>query len=151
MLAELETQKNMRVDELHLIQEFENRFRRITGKKCKVIIISFIDALLRKLTLPEILSTVELFRLPTIPSLRSVSRKRELVNLRKIYCLLAKKAGYTATSIGNEIGERDHTTVLYNINTAKHHLKNEVDFQNLYFEVQQKIIELYEDRLNDHV
>src|SRR5581483_6460215 len=97
-------------DEHTLIRDFQSRFKKITGKTCQVLIEDKIDQVLRKMSISEILRTVDHFRLPNVPSLTNSSRKRELVDLRKIGCLLSKRAGYSLATIGYELGERDHTT-----------------------------------------
>lgn len=135
-------------DEQTMLADFEKIFLKKTGKTIKVIAISTLDLVLRKMTVGEILDTVDSFRLPGMPPLRNACRKRELVNLRKIFCLLAKQAGYSLATIGDELGERDHTTVLYNVRAAKIHLEREKDFRDLCYEIQSKILQLYESRLS---
>lgn len=134
-------------EEQELIRLFELNFQRTTGKACRVIVANRIDDLLRRLSIKEILDVVELFNLPGLPSLRSGSRKRELVNLRKIFCHLAKRAGYHLCTIGNELGSRDHTTVIYSIRGATNHLQTEPEFKYLYQAVESKLMILYEGRL----
>lgn len=46
-------------------------------------------------------------------------RKREIVELRCIYCYLAKSMGYSLNDIGKEIGGRDHTTVIHSLKTFR--------------------------------
>jgi chromosomal replication initiation ATPase DnaA len=51
-------------------------------------------------------------------------RDGELVMCRKIYCFISRmKTGYTYKQIGEEIGSRDHTTVIHNINSVKHFIQ----------------------------
>ena len=144
------TDNKVNPDEQLLIRDFQSRFKKITGKTCKIFIEDKVEQVLRKLSVAEILNAVDYFRLPNIPSLSDSSRKRELVDLRKISCLLSKKAGYSLATIGNELGERDHTTVIYNIKAAKKHLDTEEQFRNLYMEIECKILELYESRLDNY-
>lgn len=51
----------------------------------------------------------------TVP-LSSKLRIREIVELRNIYCHLAKQMNFSLKTIGVSIGNRDHTTVIHNLN-----------------------------------
>ena len=50
-------------------------------------------------------------------TLGSNRRYREVVELRNIFCAIARMMKYSTTYIGEYLGHRDHTTVLPNTNT----------------------------------
>jgi chromosomal replication initiation ATPase DnaA len=144
------TEERIDPDEDTLIRDFKFRFQKMTGKACVVIVENKIDQLLRKLTIDDILGVVNRFKLPNMSNIEGISRKRELVDLRKIYSLLAKRAGYSLSTIGQGIGERDHTTIIYNIRKAKDLIDTDSSFKDLYFQVQNDLLREYEDRLKDN-
>lgn len=143
------TEERINQDEETLIRDFKFRFQKITGKACVVIVESKIDLVLRKLTINDILEVVNRFKLPEMPNIEGHCRKRELVDLRKIYSVLCKRAGYSLSAIGQGIGERDHTTIIYNISKAKDLIETDSSFKDLYFQVQNDILKEYEDRLKN--
>lgn len=61
-----------------------------------------------------------------IPDVKGESRKKELVFCRQIFCYLAKKNNPKRTfeSIGQFLGQFDHTTVIYSYNKVKSFIKN---------------------------
>ncbi len=109
-----------------------------------------IDRVLALSNQEEILRAVEHFKPKNMSSIKSRSGKRILVNLRKVYCILAQRAGYHLREMGWFLGGRDHTTILHNIVHGKHHLECEEAFQELFNKVQSHLLELYENRLNDN-
>lgn len=93
------------------------------------------DEQLPILTLEELESCFESLlpkRFGTTLRLGSKNRKRELVELRNIFCALARMMGYTFTDIGKHLGGRDHTTAIHNVNTFKDLIKVDQPFQSKY-------------------
>jgi hypothetical protein len=61
-------------------------------------------------------------------------RSRDLVILRMIFMMMAKDMGYSLVEIGNYT-DRDHSTVIYNINTGYDLLEMDSNFQDLYMKI----------------
>lgn len=71
------------------------------------------------------------------PKFITKTRKRELVVLRMIFMMLAKDMEYSLKTIGQYCGGRDHSTVVYNINSGYDLLETDKDFQKLYISISQ--------------
>lgn len=66
------------------------------------------------------------------------TRKREIVDARHIFCVIARKyMKFTLTSIGNIIGSRDHTTISYSIKK----FEDRVECEDVY---RDKVRRIYE-------
>jgi len=136
-------------EEHEIVVKYKREIEEATGKECIILLVDKIDKLLPLLTQEEIAVVVENYIQSGERNLKVVSRNRELVNLRKIYCLLAQKASYSLREIGAFLNGRDHSTVIHNIEKAKDHLQTEQAFKNLFHWIQKDLINLYEDRLNN--
>lgn len=66
-------------------------------------------------------------------------RKRELVELRNIFCAIARMMKFTTVSIGEFLGGRDHTTVLHNLGTFKNLIETSDAFREKYFTIVNRI------------
>jgi hypothetical protein len=63
------------------------------------------------------------------------NRYREIVELRNIFCSLARQMRYTCTTIGEHLGGRDHTTVLHNLQTFNDLIHTSDTFRAKYLEI----------------
>jgi chromosomal replication initiation ATPase DnaA len=74
---------------------------------------------------------------------QSSSRKKPIVTARHLYCYYAKfSLQRTLTAIGQELGERDHSTALHSIQTVKDLLSVKDDmFITLIARINKKLIE----------
>jgi chromosomal replication initiation ATPase DnaA len=69
----------------------------------------------------------------TVAQIQSKSRKREYVEPRQIYCKLAKKfTEMPFAAIGQTLEGRDHTTVLYSIQTINDLIETEPYLQRRF-------------------
>jgi len=68
-------------------------------------------------------------------NLVAFNRARSLVELRNIFCMIAKKMGYTLKEIGQYLNKRDHTTVIHNINTFNALHATDDRFKNIYLTI----------------
>ncbi len=84
-------------------------------------------------------------------SLKSKKRDRELVDLRKIFCTLAKSMGYTLNQIGKFLGSRDHTTVIHNINMFKSLFETNDAFKSKYYIILRTITEKYGTSIMENI
>lgn len=77
--------------------------------------------------------------LPTVYGKRiflsSHLRVREIVELRQMFCFIARSIGFSLKTIGGFLGNRDHTTVIHNVRT----FHNLIDTDELYREKYNKI------------
>ena len=74
-----------------------------------------------------------------IEDISSRSRKRELVDARKIYCHISKYCvKESLTSIGSKI-DRHHSNVIHLIDECKNLNKNNREFRTKYFKVRSRI------------
>lgn len=67
--------------------------------------------------------------------LSTKARYREIVELRQMFCFIARNMGFSLTAIGQFLGNRDHTTVIHNIKT----FHNIVDTDDIYKEKYNRI------------
>jgi chromosomal replication initiation ATPase DnaA len=65
--------------------------------------------------------------------IKSKSRKRELVEIRQIFCYFCfLQYGYTLKAIGKILGHRDHSTVIHARDNVKNLLTTDKAFKSKY-------------------
>jgi hypothetical protein len=64
--------------------------------------------------------------------LETSSRKREIVELRAIYCFFAKKMGYSLKTIALSVNKSDHTTIIHNLKLFDNLINYSDSFLNKY-------------------
>lgn len=77
--------------------------------------------------------------------LGSTRRYREVVELRNIFCAIARMMKYTCTHIGEYLGQRDHTTVLHNTATFSNLIETSDAFKEKYLKIIKHIKQKYND------
>lgn len=77
-------------------------------------------------------------------TLQCKSRKREVVELRHIFCAIARMMRFTCVSVGEFLGGRDHTTVLHNVHVFNNLLETSELFREKYFLIVTHIKESHE-------
>lgn len=133
-----------------LVTEFKEKFFDKLGYEPIVITRMNIDGskdTLPRLTLEELESCFDPFlpeRFGKPLRLGARCRKRELVELRNIFCALARMMRYTFVDIGKHLGDRDHTTVIHNVSTFHALVAHEEMFQEKYKRILTHIKYLYE-------
>jgi chromosomal replication initiator protein len=140
--------------ERRLIKEFKEKFEDKLGYSPVVLtkVSSVGNSEIPMISLDELSSYFdpylpELFGSPL--SLKSSSRKRELVELRNIFCAIARMMRFTCVSIGEFLGGRDHTTVLHNVGTFNNLIETSESFREKYFQILTHIKESYESSAMD--
>ena len=67
------------------------------------------------------------------------NRKRDIVELRHIFTFLARKLGYSFTSIGEFLGDRDHTTIINNVRMFNNLIETDPKFRKKYNDILEHI------------
>jgi hypothetical protein len=146
--------------ELKLIGEFKRLFHRKMGYEPVVISRNHKEIDPEKkghsdlkpvnlTTLKQLFEEITPFKNGTRMSLDSKKRYREIVQLRMIYCFIAKMMGHSFVRIGKCIS-RDHSTIIHNVNTFKNLMETNPQFIELYREVFQHVkqkLENYDAKL----
>lgn len=84
-------------------------------------------------------------------TLCSKRRHREIVELRHIYCSIARSMRYSLKYIGETLGNRDHTTVMYNVNSFNNLYETSCEFRSKYATILKYIKDKHEPTIMDHV
>jgi hypothetical protein len=110
--------------ETKLVEEFKQKFRTKLGYEPIVITKPTLKTG-NNIPVVSMEELEEIFE-PYLPmkrgkklGIRDVARYRELVELRQIFCVLAREMKYTLVGIGQYLGRRDHTTIIHSITTFK--------------------------------
>jgi hypothetical protein len=141
--------------EKKLIEQFKDSFYEKMGYYPTVItrVQTDMDQYLPMMSLQSLEEFFQPF-LPTkygrIVRLQSKDRYREIVELRSIYCFLARQLGYSLISIGESLGKRDHTTVIHNVSSCKNLLQTCEAFRQKYLTILTYIKEHYESPTMDN-
>ena len=77
-------------------------------------------------------------------------RVREIVELRNMFCYMAKKMGYSLKNIGLVIGDRDHTTVIHNIRSYNNMMETNQTYREKYVNILNYIKKQYESPTLDN-
>lgn len=78
-------------------------------------------------------------------------RYREIVELRHIYCYIARGMKYSLKLIGETIGNRDHTTVIHNVNVFNDLYETSYEFRSKYATIVKYIKDNHEPSIMDYV
>ena len=139
--------------EKELIKEFLDKFYEKVGYRPIVITDTLTDESGPPMTLDD-LASVFIPYLPEINKvtygLKSKSRYRPLVELRCIFCYLGKAMGYTLISLGRYLN-RDHTTIMHNINTFNDLNATNDLFKIKYLKIVSSIKDRYESSIMDNI
>lgn len=82
--------------------------------------------------------------------LASKSRLRSIVELRHVYCVVAREMGYGLKEIGKSLNNRDHTTVIHNIKSCKNLLETCEAFKKKYYRIVETIKHNHESSTMDY-
>lgn len=142
--------------ERRLIDEFRQKFEEKLGYKPIVLTRINADGI-ENVPLMSLDQLEESFE-PFLPlafgkklALGVKSRKRELVELRMIFCAIARMMRFTHVSIGIHLGGRDHTTVLHNVTTFANLIETNEGFREKYFVILNHIKETNESSIVDQL
>ncbi len=134
--------------EKKLIDEFKENFFEKVGYYPTVLTRVQIDGDVYVPVLP--LSRLKDYFDPFLPEpfgfklmLDARSRVRELVELRNIYCHIARLMGYSFSTIAKSLG-KDHTTIIHNVESFRDLLDTDDAFRQKYSTILSHIKQQYE-------
>ena len=139
--------------EKKLIDEFKDLFREKLGYV--PIVVTEVETKQYSIPIMSLDQLAEYFT-PFLPfqygkrlALPSKSRKRELVELRMMFCYLARSMRYTLDTVGNFLGGRDHTTIMHNVSTFLNLMETCDEFRIRFSDILHYIKENHESSVMD--
>lgn len=132
--------------ELEIIIAHKKVIEIMTGKKCSINLSMKEEDILKNLSLNEIQKGVEKYNYYSFP-INSKNSCAELVRLRKIFSLLAMKAGFSAKKISGFLNFSHHSSALYNLREAKYLFENDSDFKKIYHQIQNDLFNAHNEKL----
>ncbi len=120
--------------------------KKIDIELVKDVISQFIGQVNKEVTIDNIKKMVaDHFRLP-LDKLHAKTRKREVVVARQLSMYLAKNhTNNSLKSIGQNFGNRDHSTVIYSLQAVKDMMDTDLIFKDTVAELEKKVLmNLYE-------
>jgi hypothetical protein len=140
--------------EKKLIDEFKQKFKEKLGYQPVVLtrVVLTNDFSIPLMSMDELKECFSPFTVEEYGKkidLFSKSRKREVVELRMIFCFIARQMQYTCSSVGKYVGNRDHTTVLHNVATFKNLIETSEVFREKYTQILNHIKQKYESPIMD--
>lgn len=71
--------------------------------------------------------------------LSSKLRVREIVELRQMFCSIARNIGFSLKTIGQFLGKRDHTTIIHNVRTFRNMMETDDQYREKYNKIIKEI------------
>lgn len=112
----------------------------ITIELAQNIVENYVKKTVRKVSIDEIQQVVSDYFKMDVATLQSKTRKRHVVQARQLAMFFAKK--YTEASlasIGSQIGQRDHATVLHACKTVDNLFQTDKKFRQYVEELEEKL------------
>lgn len=141
--------------EKKLIEEFRQKFQDKLGYA--PVVLTRVETNESSVPIMSLQQLEEYFQ-PFLPylygkkaTLFTKSRKRELVELRMMFCFLAKSMRYTLGTIGHFLGGRDHTTVIHSVSTFLDLMETNDQFKAKFLEILNYIKENHESSTLDQL
>lgn len=137
------TKEYIEKTEKELIEKFLENFYKKMGYYPTIITKKDLEEkLLNLLSLEEL----EKYFDPYLPNvygkilkLSTKARYREIVELRQMFCFIARSMGFSLKTIGQFLGNRDHTTVIHNIRTFHNIIETDDIYKEKYNRISKKI------------
>lgn len=129
--------------EKQLIEGFLDSFYKKMGYYPTVVTKEDLeDRSLNLLSLEELETYFE----PYLPILRgkilklsTKMRVREIVELRQMFCFIARSIGFSLKTIGIFLGNRDHTTIVHNVKAFHNMMDTDSTYRDRYIIIAKKI------------
>lgn len=137
---------------LSLIDRFRREFYEKTGLRAMVHVNNFPKDSMGGMSTGTVISLqqVETIFIGSLPPeiqdtfvLRTRSRKRDLVDLRSMFCSIAYRMNFTYASIGKYIG-KDHTSIIHLNRKADALLDTDPRYANMYNNIAEKMTQVYD-------
>ncbi len=151
----IETNSYAALLEKKLIEEFKQKFYDKLGYR--PIIVTKVTITEQEIALLSLDDLVKCFdrHLPKnknkkVLSLKSKVRKRQLADLRRIFCAIARSMGYTFMQIGRFLGKRDHSTIMHSVKSFKILFETDESFKTLYFTILNTIANTHGTSIMEH-
>lgn len=125
---------------ISLIAQSSFNKREINLELAKNVVDKFVKNVKREISIDYIQKVVSDYFKLDLETLRSKSRKRNIVQARQLAMFFAKK--YTKASlanIGSQIGDRDHATVLHACKTVDNLLETDKQFKAFFEDINNKL------------
>ena len=152
----MDARSNTAILEKKLISEFKDLFYEKMGYYPIVLTTSKVQGtkLIPLMSLESLRKMFDSF-LPTkfnkVIPLESKLRDRNIVELRSMFCYMARTMRYNLSTIGEFLGSRDHTTVIYNLKIFNDLVETNESFRLKYFTILKYIREQHESPVMDHI
>jgi ABC-type dipeptide/oligopeptide/nickel transport system ATPase component len=130
-----------------IVQAHKIAIEAYTGKHCVIILQDRIDRILPLVSLADLANVIEMFN-PYDEKITSKTTNREVIALKKIFCALAVRAGYSA-KVSAKMLNQDRSTISYSLKSAQDLISSDSRYRGLYNDIQAKIIDLHEYRLKN--
>lgn len=129
--------------EKQLIEAFLDNFYKKMGYYPTVVTREDLeDRSLNLLSLEELETYFEPY-LPTLHGrvlkLSTKIRIREIVELRQMFCFIARSIGFSLKTIGVFLGNRDHTTIVHSVKTFHNMMDTDPGYRERYILIAKKI------------
>lgn len=126
-----------------IIEVHKRTIEAYTKKECTIVLTDAFEKAIKRLSLYEIFMAVEKHN-ATSHSIVSKSRKGDVVTLKKIFCLLAKQAGYSAKKTGVFLQNCNHVNVRHHIRSVEN--STDEEFNKQYQIIQTDILKQHNSK-----
>ena len=114
--------------------------KEITMEMARSLIDNFVKSTKREISIDFIQKIVSDFFGLTVAEIQSKTRKREIVQARQLAMFFSKKFTKSSlTTIGQELGKKDHATVLHACRTVSNLIETDKQFSYYVEELEKKI------------
>ena len=121
-------------------KEILNLKKEITLDLAKTVVDKFVKNVKREISIDFIQKVVSDYFQLDINTLQSKTRKRDIVQARQLAMFFAKKfTKASLASIGSQIGDRDHATVLHACKTVDNLLTTDKQFRKYVDDINKKL------------
>ena len=125
---------------ISLIAQSSFNKKEITLELAKTVVEKFVKNTKREVSIDYIQKVVSDYFQMDVDTLRSKTRKRHIVQARQLAMFFAKRLTKTSiASIGNQIGQRDHATVLHACKTVDNLTETDKQFKKYVDDLTKKL------------
>src|SRR5690606_38179775 len=112
----------------------------VTMDLAKKVVEKFVKQVHKEVSIDQIQEVIAQYFDMDVDTLQSKSRKRNIVQARQLAMFFAKKyAKASLASIGSQIGDRDHATVLHACKTIDNLLETDKQFKAYFNDINNQL------------